>query len=1706
MIFKQIDSSVDKTRKTLALFNKDWNTYKSNWQNANGLFGKIGSIFSSSKVTSNNIISNDQLQILRNWNNAVKHGCTNQETFNRIIADADENTKMYFAGLNKGKGSVEGLKNAQNTAETSTIGLTIAQTALNTAINMGIGLAISYAIKGISKLINYQKELIDKSQEAISVFEESRDALTNNKQTIDEISSDYTRLAQGVDSLGRNVSLNTEEYTRYNEIVNQIADMFPQMVQGYTDEGNAIIINKGNVEELTKAYEEQKKAYQDLVITKSADTFVGYKAKVAETPWTESLKGKNGTYAYIEQKKYIDELIKSLEDGEQAFENFYSNQYIKNSDIYNVLNSATKTAGIDWGGVMDTDKRYEQMKSQMTKLYAYQRQLISNINTETSKIKPIMSAYMGQSYDYQSLDSDVQDVVKQIVGQFDSEFYTQFDNETDMATWVTENIVNKFKGIDGEKITEAFKNSIDLKTKLQNGEISLDDYLSGINEFKMLIDGFDDNTKKSVDLIFNVNSSNGLSTDTLVNNVKEKLQDDFDGKVGELTLEELHIAAEQVEVPEGTLLSWDELIAKIKEVQSSTSNIENPISTITSSVQQLATQLEPQFAKLGEAYKAIFTDDGFTLDDVDNSMLEDLRTTFAEIEEEVGVAFDASVLNPFFDTLTNKSSTVEQVQDAFNNLATAYFYSTETLEQLNEETATSIEKQLEEMGVVNASEVVYDALNAKTEALALQKQFAAQTGYELVDATAAEITSFLNHAGASKTARAYLFQLIAAEQVFGNTDLNTADKVAKLKELATAYGQTAIAARIANMEKAAQDGHISVNYDRELASLQNEINSAISNVKVDFSKIGGGKSSAKSAGKDAGKEIKDGLKEELSDLEGIISSLSKAIDDQKEVITSQKEVALEAIESQISALESERDARLAVIEAEKAQLEAQIRAIDKQIDAKQKEIDAINDVAKARQHEIDLQKAQYELERMQNQRTILQYSEDKGMHYVADESGIRDAKESVDDAKRQLDIDAIEKEIDLLEESKDLLNEQIDLLEEQADNINKFYDSQIKALEKQKESTEKYFESLMKSIESSKDKYQELLDIVDKAELSGKLKQLGIDEEALLAGSEEEFQKLKDAYLGVVSQLNEGNEEFLSSLRELSGYEGTAPIVLSDTTDKLSEMNTQLDGSTESMSKLSDSATTASEGTSAIATNMGELGTSTEGISDNLTNINDVLNGLPEAENINAISDAFTNMGEAIKGVATALGVGEEGTVGGLVGALQSLSEISLGEMGGEGQGGGTGIVSQFQVLKTAVDDVTNAISGGGSSGSTGSGDASNSSSPSMSAGAGGEGASGLVGAIESFKSATDEALGSGGEEGEGSDGGGSGAIGQFGQLKEAVDEVTTAIGSGDSEGGSGDGGDEDAANLIGAINNLGETTEEILAGGGESDGNSGGVIGRFGEFKDVIGEANEHVTGISEGLTSIDGQEVECTIKVNIETTGGLPAGLAHSTGTALDTMKLESAEYNAKYLGNAHVEGTALASGDWAVQSDEQSALVGEEGFEIIVRNGRFFTVGNNGAEMTDIKKGDIVFNHEQSKNLLKYGHISGRGKAYADGTVGGGKILTKNGEILRPLQPGDKMYDLVQKFEAYFKSIDGNLEKLVPNSLYEQNREWNKIADQITYANSVVNNNRNVQQPVINGGINITCPGVTSKEVAQQVSVEVDRIFNGMHLEAEQRSRMR
>ena len=142
--------------------------------------------------------------------------------------------------------------------------------------------------------------------------------------------------------------------------------------------------------------------------------------------------------------------------------------------------------------------------------------------------------------------------------------------------------------------------------------------------------------------------------------------------------------------------------------------------------------------------------------------------------------------------------------------------------------------------------------------------------------------------------------------------------------------------------------------------------------------------------------------------------------------------------------------------------------------------------------------------------------------------------------------------------------------------------------------------------------------------------------------------------------------------------------------------------------------------------------------------------------------------------------------------------------------------------------------------------------------------------------------------------------------------------------------------------------------------------------------------TGTVEYTTSI----IQSSSGTNNSTKIGKRAdGTAHVNGTA---PKIKSSSFNDGLLGDAH------ASGDWSLKQDE-TALTGELGREIVVRDGRFFTIGDNGAEFTKLKKGDIIFNHRQTEDLLSKGYVTGRGKliggsshvdgtAYANGSGGG------------------------------------------------------------------------------------------------------------------------
>ena len=851
--------------------------------------------------------------------------------------------------------------------------------------------------------------------------------------------------------------------------------------------------------------------------------------------------------------------------------------------------------------------------------------------------------------------------------------------------------------------------------------------------------------------------------------------------------------------------------------------------------------------------------------------------------------------------------------------------------------------------------------------------------------------------------------------------------------------------------------------------------------------------------------------------EDALSGITKLIDDQIDDFESAKDDA-------ISFIEEERDAALEAIEA-------QIKAKQKIIDGIQSEIDAMREANEERKRQINLQQAQYNLAKMQAQRTKLVYSEEKGLHYEVDYDAIRDAKEKLDDAKLEIEIANKEKQISLLEK-------EIDLLEERKDSTNEYYDKLIA-------DTEKYWDELIKNMEDYKSRWEELAEIEERAKIISTLEQLGITTEDILNMSGEAFEKFKGEYVGILADLYRDNDSMTNALAQSLGtttdklgsyIQATQGYIdsLGGSAESIQPVSDAINNALSSMDNLSGSASSAGSSVSDTASNLNDAATSAGTLSSNLNDvntaiseeqtafgnlkskideviqaINDKIEAIQEeqrtvgiatsseiadfillknailevketiteldntvtdldSQTLDNITNSFQQLYDKIILVSGALGSGIEGSVEGVTNsissAIKALNNISLEE----------GIIAQFNNLKTAIDSVTSALSGGGgkSSGGQSQGGQSSASSSGSESGSKGGVANSLLGAITEMGTTANEVIGEPKAEGDGT------VIGEFGSLKTAVDNVSEAIGIGsdDGSGGSGTGGgQDDDGTLIGSINDLGTTTNETL---GETGGD--GVIGRFEEFSSVIAEAEDHVQGINQGLDEIDGKEVECTITINVKQNGSA-SGLGMVTGSA---MNLNSATYNAKLEGASHLEGTALVQGNWAVQSEEKNALLAEIGPEIVVRDGRYHVIGLNGAEMFHIKPGDIVFNAEQSAALLKYGKISGRGKAYADGTVGDPFASGK----LRPLQPGDRAYELQQKMNDYLAKMGGDTASLLaPVNAMQKNME--QMTQALNTVNNI-NNSNNRMQNVVNE-FHITMPNVTDSTAATELMKDLQSL---------------
>lgn len=444
MIFKTKDSSVDSTRKTLSLFNKDWNTYKTNWQQGfsqNGISGGIKSIFQSS----NSVISKDQLQILRNWNNAVAHGCTNQETFNRIIKDADSNTKLYFSGLNKSKGSVEGLKNAQNVAKQSTIGLTLAQTALNTAISLGFTAALMLAVKGLDKLINSAKRASEAADEAFSDTTEKVQKNEEEAKSLDELVSKYKELKTSG-------NLDVDGRKEIKELQNDIAHLVGVQAS------NLDLVNGKLDDEISKLDEISEKEAKNAYETATAN-YNNSKKSTDKAAGDDNYLVFDG-YAYVgkKEKETIDIL---------------HNAGFKNNVQTGGLNPFNQQVFITdaW------DDDYNELKGAQEKA-DYLQSMIDVLEQNGQRATDLYAGLISQRDKYLQYIDNQQDAANSLVNSWIS--YSQFSN--DELSKINIDSLDSFEEY-RQKMIEESKNDESIGKMLADGTLSDEDLEKAIDDF-----------------------------------------------------------------------------------------------------------------------------------------------------------------------------------------------------------------------------------------------------------------------------------------------------------------------------------------------------------------------------------------------------------------------------------------------------------------------------------------------------------------------------------------------------------------------------------------------------------------------------------------------------------------------------------------------------------------------------------------------------------------------------------------------------------------------------------------------------------------------------------------------------------------------------------------------------------------------------------------------------------------------------------------------------------------------------------------------------------------------------------------------------------------------------------------------------------------------------------------------------------------------
>ena len=721
-------------------------------------------------------------------------------------------------------------------------GATLGSMAVSWAISEVISLAVT-AIDNYVNRVKYAKEALD---DFYSSVKDQEDSLSSNEQWIEQNGDRYAKLAKGVDDCGHNVSLTTDEFSEYRNITKEIANMFPEMVSGYNDQNDAIIKNKGNVEALTKAYEDQKKAHYASIRTNAGDTFDKYKNAVEDDSKKRTELGNMMKNGFLNPGYSTP-----------AGSNVPSVWDVLDNDTVYALQEEQRQLRSEGKVGMYTD--FSQLTPQLQqKIRDVFTNLNNTIDAESEKVRPILTAYLyGESSGYDDLNDDAKSAVQTFVQNLDSSFFENFDSDVDMESWITQNVINPLKdGIDSEDLAIRIQTLFSLNEKDYK---SYADYIKAVTDIinflanqkdtkgnKVYTDDQINNLKTQFG-VGDVDSSGNVSGNALIDETKKKYsgisgineyidtltQDELryvNGLKGEVKdVEQLKKKVESLnkkpkkkneKVNDTFMSGWADLdttddktykntkkdlleLAEAGKLTTDTFKSVTGAETYFDSINLSAEEAVKRVNQLVDSSKQLSSlKEGISkIQSAYSQKKEDgvvQADTFASMQDEFGNLGKA--WDNYKKVLGSTTSTLSQSKQAQNELAKAYLESNNFLTNLVDENGNYDEStkqlyinQLKAMGVENAKQVVESylentvtTLTTAHNGLSEQEKKNVGSAADLSNMTAEEIIRLATLKGTSDAAKQALLQLAVQNTKW--TDLDASETITQLEKIATLAG------------------------------------------------------------------------------------------------------------------------------------------------------------------------------------------------------------------------------------------------------------------------------------------------------------------------------------------------------------------------------------------------------------------------------------------------------------------------------------------------------------------------------------------------------------------------------------------------------------------------------------------------------------------------------------------------------------------------------------------------------------------------------------------------------------------------------------------------------------------------------------------------------------------------------------------------------